>query len=83
MPFHPGTPARIAAKVESGELPLDTPRRMWAGMGSGKPCNGCGEVIDPSQVEHEFEAADGRTVRLHLGCASLLEAERRRRAGPA
>jgi hypothetical protein len=83
MPFHPDAPARIAAKVESGDLPLDLPRRMWAGRGSGKSCNGCGEVIDPSQVEYEFEAADGHTVRLHLGCASLLEAERRRRAGPA
>jgi len=83
MPFPAGAPAKIAAKVESGELPLDTPRRMWAGMGSGHLCNGCGESIGRSQVEYEFEAADGRTIRLHLGCASLLEAERRRRAAPA
>jgi hypothetical protein len=84
MPFPAGAPAKIAAKVDSGELPRETPPRVWAGMGGGKPCNGCGEVIDPSQVEVEFETADGRTVRLHLGCASLLEAEqRRRRGGPA
>jgi hypothetical protein len=30
-------------------------------------------------VEYEFEAADRRTVRFHLGYAGLWEAERRRR----
>lgn len=80
MPFPPEAPKKIAAKVERGELSLELPKRMWAGRGSGKPCDGCGEVISASQVEYEFESGDGRTVRLHLGCASLLEAERRRRS---
>ena len=76
-------PAKIAAKVASGDLPLNMPRRLWAGTGTGQPCHGCGEVIGPSTTDYEFEAADGRTIHLHVTCASLLEAERRRRTGPA
>lgn len=53
---------------------------MWAGHGTHKVCDGCSEPIPPSHVEYEFVLADGRTFHLHLGCASLLEAERRQRA---
>jgi hypothetical protein len=82
MPFPSDAPGKIRAKVEDGRLPLELPARMWAGFGSEKPCDGCGEAISRSQVEYEFESRDGCTIRLHLGCASLLEAERRRRSSP-
>lgn len=82
MPFPPDAPGKMRAKVEDGRLPLELPARMWAGFGSEKPCDGCGEAISSSQVEYEFESREGRTIRLHLGCASLLEAERRRRSSP-
>jgi hypothetical protein len=78
MPFPPDAPGKIHAKVEDGRLPLELPARF----GSEKPCDGCGEAISSSQVEYEFESREGRTIRLHLGCASLLEAERRRRSSP-
>ena len=59
---------------------LDVHGRVWAGRGSGKPRDLCGQVISRSQVEYEFKSGDGRTVRLHFGCASPLEGERRVRA---
>jgi hypothetical protein len=83
MPWPQGAPERIRAKVADGRLPLETPARVWAENGSlGKKSDGCDEPIVPSQILCELSFADGRTVHLHLGCASLLEAERRRRVGP-
>jgi hypothetical protein len=41
---------------------------------------GASPPIVPAQVEYEFIVGDGRTIRFHLGCAGLWEAERRRRA---
>ena len=81
MLFPPDAPGTIRAKVEDGRLPLELSARMWAGFGSEQPCDGCGEAISRSQV-YEFETRDGRTIRLHFGCASLLEVERRRRSSP-
>lgn len=69
MPFPPDAPGKVRAKVEDGRLPLDAPTRMWAGHGTSKVCDGCGEPIFPSQVEYEFVMADDRTST----CASVRE----------
>ena len=82
MPFPPDAPGTTRGKVEDGRLPVEVPARVWTGSGSGKPCDGYGQVISRSQVEYEFESGDARTIRLHPGCVSLLEAERRRRSSP-
>jgi len=52
---------------------------MFAGYGDGQRCDGCEMPISAAQVEWEFIAAQGQTVRFHLGCAALWEADRRRR----
>ena len=78
MPFPADAPAHIHNKMVNGRLPLERAERMFAGYGSGKICDGCDQPIGSQQVEYEFVLADGRTFHLHLGCASLLEAERRR-----
>ena len=80
MPFPPQAAKLIRDRLDSGRLPSVAPIRMWAGFGTGQLCDGCDEPIVPAQVEYEFNAADGCTVRFHLGCAGLWEAERRRRA---
>ena len=67
----------VRHKVERGELPLDVPEKMYAGFGRDNPCDGCDQPIGRAQVEYEFTVGD-RTLRLHLGCAGLLEAARRR-----
>ncbi len=78
MPFPPDAPDRIRHKVEVGLLPNVPPPRMWADQGDGQPCAGCDQPILPDQVEYEF--GNGDVFRMHLGCAALWEAERRRRA---
>ena len=77
LPFLPEAPARIRQKVEAGSLPITPPIRMFASYGSGEVCAGCDHVIQPDEIEYEF--ANGRSVRMHLGCAAIWDAERRRR----
>jgi hypothetical protein len=86
MPLSPQQRLRVLAAIDSGRLRLDRPQRMYAGFGAGRTCDGCGEVIDPTQVEHEavYESgpggsAAGEIFHLHLGCAGLWDVERHRR----
>jgi hypothetical protein len=83
MPFPAEAPLKIRRKVESGALPVDMPAKTYAGFGTGGPCAGCEEPITKAQAEYELEMADGRKFLMHLGCAGLLEAERRRGDDPA
>ena len=52
---------------------------MYAGPGTGRVCDGCDQPIAPEDVEYEWEADEGRVVRLHRECVELLEAEERNR----
>ena len=52
-------------------LPSGTPRRTWAGHGTGGPCDFCAQLIRPEQVDYEVELQGGSTTRvlhLHLKC---------------
>jgi hypothetical protein len=69
MPFPADGPKKVSDKMDAGILPREAPGDMYAGFGTGKPCVACDLPILPGQVEYEFEAADRRTVRFHLGCA--------------
>jgi len=70
----------IRERVESGHLPMLTVGKMYAGFGNGSSCDGCDQPIHRPQVEYEFQADDNkRTIRFHIGCAGLWEAERRRK----
>jgi hypothetical protein len=86
MPLTPEQRQRVLDAITAGRLRLDAPTKMYAGFGGGRTCDGCGEVIDSTQVEHEayYEngrdgASAGEALHLHLGCAGLWDAERRRR----
>jgi hypothetical protein len=79
MPFPSDAPQKVREKLDTGVLPRDSPAKMYAGYGKGYRCDACETTILPAQVEYEFETEAGRVIRLHLGCAGLWEAERRRR----
>jgi hypothetical protein len=71
----------IRRKLDDGALPTERPEhKIYAGYGSGAPCDACGDPILPAQVEYELNYPDEhRTFRLHLGCAGLWEAMRLQR----
>jgi hypothetical protein len=69
----------IREKFAAGHLPREDHIKLWADCGGGRLCVACEQTILPTQTEHELEFADGRRIQMHLGCAGLYEAERRRR----
>ena len=71
----------IREKLDGGRLPREDHIKLWARYGRNRPCVACEQTILPAQVEHELEFADGRIVFMHIGCADLYEAERRRGDG--
>src|SRR5438128_1614064 len=71
----------ICTKLDAGRLPREDHIKLWIGYGQNRPCAVCERVILCSQVQHELQFADGRIVSMHLGCADLYQAERRRLAG--
>jgi hypothetical protein len=79
MPLSPEQRQHVLDSIAAGRLPLESEHKMYAGHGDGHACAGCGEIIDQSMVEYEATYPDGRAYRLHLGCAAVWDAERRRR----
>jgi len=69
----------VRDKLDAGTLPHDSPVKLWAGHGRGQLCTVCEQPILTSQVEYEPQYDGHPPVRLHVGCHSLWEAERRRR----
>ena len=59
MPLTPEQRQKVLDAITSGRLRLDAPTKMYAGFGAGRICDGCGEPIDKTQVEHEavYESA--------------------------
>lgn len=64
------------AELSHGRAATDT-TRLWAGRGTGQPCDLCGKVIPPEEVQYDLEVADrssdanvstGRIFSFHLGC---------------
>ena len=52
-------------------LPYGSPRRTWAGRGTGGPCDYCSKTIRPEQVEYEVECLQDnapRVLHLHFAC---------------
>jgi hypothetical protein len=73
----PDAPQRIREKVAIGVLPLASPTRSWAGFGSGQLCAACDRAITITQTELKIQVEGERAFILHMGCAGLLEVERR------
>ena len=65
----------IREKLRDGRLPTREAPKTYAGYGGGLPCSGCGEVIQPTQVEYEFDL-DTATYRFHQGCHAIWQVER-------
>jgi hypothetical protein len=71
----------IRDKLDAGLVPRVLPGKMGTGYGRGNSCDGCGDPINPAQVEYEFriEGDSDHVFRLHIGCFGMWLAELRRR----
>lgn len=78
-PHYPRLVHKIRVKLDTGALPVNEPTKRWVGYGRENLCDGCDEVISSAQIAHELDFENARAVRLHIGCASIYEAELRRR----
>lgn len=63
--------ALIAQLIGDGYLPSDISPSVVAGNGDGRPCDICGEIIKPADIEYDVEtppAESNKILRLHLHC---------------
>ena len=66
----------IRERIIAGALPGAPAKTVWAGIGSGRACSGCGEPIRPSDTEIELEMATSRpAIRLHRACFTIWREE--------
>jgi hypothetical protein len=71
---------RARERIDKGLLPRAKAARTWGGRGSGLTCCLCDNPIVPSDPEMELEfepATDSQSLRFHLQCHSIWDAERR------
>lgn len=64
----------IPDKLARGLLPTIKALKTFAGLGNGRPCDGCGRSIAPTEVEYELEFAEERIVLLHKDCLAIWNA---------
>jgi len=55
-------------KMRSGGLPSPTVYTQTTGPGDGRPCDGCGETIHPSEVRVSISVVGTLQWRFHEGC---------------
>jgi hypothetical protein len=70
-------------RIAMGQLPRETPTRMWGGKGTGQVCALCDKAIERDEVEFEVEHRIGETaqmLRFHLVCESIWQLETARAA---
>jgi hypothetical protein len=72
----PDVVSLIRARIAAGVLPSASPagRKVSAGRGSGRSCDGCERPIPATSVECELEH-DGRTLRFHRACLVAWQEE--------
>jgi hypothetical protein len=75
-----GADAR-AASLARGLLPTVKALKTFAGLGNGRPCDGCGQSITPTDVEYELVFGDFQTVRMHRDCLAIWQQANRQLIG--
>ena len=61
----------IPDKIARGLLPIVKPLKTFAGLGTGRLCEGCGRSIALTDLEYELEFANERTILLHRDCFAI------------
>lgn len=64
---------KIRAKLSAGMLPADAPAKCFVGKGTGHRCDACDFPV--TDIEAEFDAADGHAWRFHRACYNVWMVE--------
>jgi hypothetical protein len=59
---------KTAEKTRRGDLPAPTGYSRHAGLGDGRPCDGCAETIEPTEVLFTVGISDAVSRRFHAVC---------------
>ena len=74
---------RVLEAICTGRLPVHSPKRTWAGPGSGARCVIFDQRVKADEVEFELEFATGddgngrEGCHVHRGCFLAWDSERR------
>jgi len=63
----------IIRKIQSGILPVNSPRHTWGGTGTDRPCAVCDELTTVGRPEIEAHCVDSRHRFYHVACFEVLE----------
>lgn len=66
-------PERVRERLQIPDDVARQPSRKWAHFGEKAACDGCGDVIDTGDLQHDIAFADGTLVELHVECADAWE----------
>jgi hypothetical protein len=65
-------------RIATGQLPRETPARLWAGRGTGQLCALCDKPIQRNEVEYDVERHIDEGVQMfpfHVDCESVWQLE--------
>jgi hypothetical protein len=73
-------------RIEAGELPCYRVRHIWGSHGSGACCSLCDQPIRAEEIEYEVASGPeaherAQTLRFHLACHAIWQAECARAGG--
>ena len=59
---------KTADKTRRGGLPAPAGYSRHAGLGDGRPCDGCGETVDPTEIVFTVSTSEALCCRFHAVC---------------
>jgi hypothetical protein len=59
---------RTRRRAATGALARPTAYRTWSWVSTGRPCDGCGEIVGAAEIEHDVEVDGAIVLRLHPEC---------------
>ena len=52
----------------AGALARQSAYRTWSWVSTGRPCDGCGEIVGAAEIEHDIDVDGAIVLRLHPEC---------------
>jgi hypothetical protein len=69
----------VRRRINDGRLPVGRAVGIWEMLGDGRPCDACGEPINPGEtLVLAMVSLEWMSVRLHVDCYKVWDGERRR-----